>query len=119
ARLPKVEVCGKTGSSQLASSDYVKANSSAQHLKDNAWFVGFAPRQAPEIAVVAFFEHGEHGQFAAPIVRDVMKAYFDKKTRLTSSQQEPATAAKIASLLSFPTPSPQAVAPSPQSVPFQ
>ena len=57
-------------------------------MKDNAWFVGFAPRGAPEIVVVALFEHGEHGQFAAPIVRDVMKAYFDKKARLAALEQE-------------------------------
>ena len=38
--------------------------------------------------MVAFFEHGEHGNFAAPMVRDVLKAYFDKKTRLTLLQQE-------------------------------
>jgi hypothetical protein len=36
---------------------------------------------------VALFEHGEHGQFAAAIVRDVLKAYFDKKERLTLLQQ--------------------------------
>jgi penicillin-binding protein 2 len=101
ARLPKIEVCGKTGSSQLVSNDYVKANAPAHLLKDNAWFVGFAPRQAPEIVVVAFFEHGEHGQFAAPIARDVIKAYFDKKTRLTSTQSEPAVIAKIAALVNF------------------
>jgi len=35
--------------------------------------------------VVALFEHGEHGQLAAPIVRDVLKAYFDKKDRLSPS----------------------------------
>jgi penicillin-binding protein 2 len=57
-------------------------------MKDNAWFVGFAPRSAPEIVVVALFENGEHGNLAAPIVRDVMKAYFDKKTRLTYLHQE-------------------------------
>ena len=39
--------------------------------KDNAWFVGFAPRDNPEIVVAALFENGEHGQLAAPIVRDV------------------------------------------------
>ena len=44
--------------------------------------MGFAPRGAPEIVVAALFENGVHGQFAAPIVRDVMKAYFDKKARL-------------------------------------
>ena len=29
----------------------------------------------------ALFEGGEHGNLAAPIVRDVIKAYFDKKVR--------------------------------------
>ena len=35
--------------------------------EDNAWFEGFAPCYAPEIVVVALFEHlPEHGQYAAP-----------------------------------------------------
>ena len=80
ARLPNIEVCGKTGTAQLASNDMLKGNRS-KDMKDNAWFVGFAPRRCPEIVVVALFEHGEHGHFAAPIVRDVIKAYFDKKAR--------------------------------------
>ena len=58
---------------------------SAEDMKDNAWFVGFAPRDNPEIVVAALFENGEHGQLAAPIVRDVMKAYFDKKARLDAA----------------------------------
>jgi len=90
ARIPGIEVCGKTGTAQLASFDYLKAHNSGAEMKDNAWFVGFAPRSAPEIAVVAFYEHGGHGQFAAPIVRDVMKAYFDKKARLVAMEQEKA-----------------------------
>lgn len=82
ARLPNVEVCGKTGTAQLASNQYLSGKGSVRHLLDNAWFVGFAPRQAPEIVVVALWENGEHGNLAAPIVRDVLKAYFDKKARL-------------------------------------
>ena len=35
----------------------------------------------PEIAVVALFENGEESYNAVPIVRDVLKAYFDKKAR--------------------------------------
>ncbi len=88
ARLPNVEVCGKTGTSQLASNDFLRSSAAGRNMKDNAWFEGFAPRNNPEIVVVALFEHGEHGQFAAPIVRDVIKAYFDKKTRITTLQQE-------------------------------
>jgi penicillin-binding protein 2 len=111
ARLPNVEVCGKTGSAQLASNDFLKGTAAgrAQNMKDNAWFVGFAPRSAPEIVVVALFEHGEHGQYAAPIVRDVIKAYFDKKTRLQIAlQQKDALAIKLQAMsgLGLPGPAP-------------
>jgi penicillin-binding protein 2 len=80
ARLPGIEVCGKTGTAQLASNDLLKS-AAGRHMKDNAWFVGFAPKSNPEIVVAALFEAGEHGNLAAPIVRDVMKAHFDKKAR--------------------------------------
>jgi penicillin-binding protein 2 len=89
ARIPGIEVCGKTGTAQLASNDFLKGSKAGQAMKDNAWFVGFAPRINPEIVVVALFEGGEHGNLAAPIVRDVMKAYFDKKARLTTENQTP------------------------------
>jgi penicillin-binding protein 2 len=88
ARIPNVEVCGKTGTAQLASNEFLKGKTS-KDFKDNAWFVGFAPRSAPEIVVVALFEHGEHGNLAAPIVRDVIKAYFDKKARMTNQTIQP------------------------------
>jgi penicillin-binding protein 2 len=51
-------------------------------MRDNGWFVGFAPRETPEIVVVALWEGGGKGALSAPIVRDVLKAYFDKKARL-------------------------------------
>ncbi len=88
--LPEVEVCGKTGTAQLASNTFLKGTAAghAKNMMDNAWFEGFAPRGAPEIVVVAMFEHGEHGQFAAPIVRDIIKAYFDKKARLAVLEQQ-------------------------------
>ena len=99
ARLPNIEVCGKTGTAQVASVDYVKSKGGGHDLKDNAWFVGFAPREAPEILVVALFEHGAKGYLAAPIVRDVMKAYFDKKVRIqTFLQQQSAVPAGVASV---------------------
>lgn len=82
AKLPGLEVCGKTGTAQLASNEVLKGTALGRSMKDNAWFVGFAPQQSPEIVVVALFENGEHGNLAAPIVRDVIKAYFDKEVRL-------------------------------------
>jgi penicillin-binding protein 2 len=80
AQLPGLNVCGKTGTAQLASDEFLKGKTGKEY-KNNAWFVGFAPREAPEIVVVALFEHGAEGPLAAPIARDVLKAYFDKKER--------------------------------------
>ena len=92
--IPGIEFCGKTGSAQLASVDLAKSEAGKEmNLKDNAWFVGFAPRHDPEIVVVALFEHGVHGNLAGPIVRDVVKAYFDKKTRIETWRQQQATVA--------------------------
>jgi penicillin-binding protein 2 len=80
ARLPGYDVCGKTGTAQRIS-NRLAATRSDPRLLDDAWFVAFAPCQAPEIIVSALFENGEHSYLAAPIVRDVIKAYFDKKER--------------------------------------
>ena len=49
--------------------------------ENNGWFVGYAPRRNPEIVVAALVqgstEHG--GTTAGPIVRDIVKAYYDKR----------------------------------------
>ncbi len=86
AALPGIKVCGKTGTAQLASNKILKGTKLGQTMKDNAWFVGYAPEEAPEIVVVALFENGEHGDRASWIVRDVLKAYFDKKARQSQSE---------------------------------
>jgi penicillin-binding protein 2 len=102
AQLPGIEVCGKTGTAQVASAELAKATG-GKNMVDNAWFVGFAPRAAPEIVVVAFYEHsGFGGQMAAPIVRDVLKAYFDKKARLSAqATQVQKLQAKLAEMSRF------------------
>ena len=90
AAIPGITVSGKTGSAQRVSNDLVKSNRAlADTMQDNGWFVGFAPRDNPEIVVVALVEAGIHGGLnAAPITRDVLKAYFDKKT--VSARPNPA-----------------------------
>jgi penicillin-binding protein 2 len=85
AWLPNVEVCGKTGTAQLASNDLLKT--AGNDMKDNAWFVAFAPRVNPEIAVAVLFESGLHGALSAPVAKDVLKAYFDKKVRVAALQE--------------------------------
>jgi len=66
----------------------MKLGKLGDEYKDDAWFVGFAPRSAPEIVVAALFENGVHGTLAGPIVRDVIKAYFDKKARIEKKQPQ-------------------------------
>ena len=81
ARLPNVEVGGKTGTAQLVSLDTRRKLQGrvSRALIDNAWFVGLAPARNPEIVVVVLLEHGEHGAVAAPLARDVIKAFYEKK----------------------------------------
>ncbi len=87
AKVQGVEICGKTGTAQLASNEVLKAQRGNEDLKDNAWFVGFAPRENPEIVVAALVEGGLHGATAAaPIARDVIKTYFDKKSNRQPGQ---------------------------------
>ena len=59
-----IEVAGKTGTA------------TASNGSPNAWFVGFAPYDDPEIAVVCVIEHGGHGSYTAPAVKEVMEEYF-------------------------------------------
>jgi penicillin-binding protein 2 len=92
ARIEGIEFSGKTGSAQRISNDLRKSGLvDEDDAKDNGWFVGFAPRQNPEIVVAVLLEGGEHGALAAPVARDVIKSYFDKKLRIsqTPSAQPP------------------------------
>ncbi len=98
ARIEGVEFSGKTGSAQRVSNDLRKSGLlDSDDDKDNGWFVGFAPRQNPEIVVAVLLEGGEHGALAAPVARDVIKSYFDKKLRMTqtSLQQPPLALFKL------------------------
>jgi penicillin-binding protein 2 len=96
AYIPGVDLCGKSGSAQVIGSEGLAKAKNRADYKDNAWFVGFAPRKNPEIVVTALVQstmkHG--GEIAAPIVRDVVKAYYDKKnkkngTQLTAANKAP------------------------------
>jgi penicillin-binding protein 2 len=80
-KLQNIEFSGKSGTAQLMS--YDAGNKMGKKGKEtNGWFVGYAPRRNPEIVVTAVIqgssEHG--GTTAGPVVRDIVKAYYDKKT---------------------------------------
>jgi penicillin-binding protein 2 len=77
-KLQNIDFSGKTGTAQVESFDL--QHKLGKKLKENGWFVGFAPRRNPEIIVAALVQSGGWGSTsAAPIVRDVVKAYYDKK----------------------------------------
>ena len=66
AALQGIEVAGKTGTAEL---------NIAQRI-DQPWFIGFAPRAAPRIAVAVTLENivgGQGGIVAAPIAKNVMQ----------------------------------------------
>jgi len=91
SRIEGVEFSGKTGSAQRVSNELRKSGKlDSDEALDNGWFVGFAPRQNPEIVVAVLLEGGEHGALAGPVARDIVKSYFDKKIRTTQkAEQEP------------------------------
>jgi peptidoglycan glycosyltransferase len=68
ARIPGVQVAGKTGTAQVA-----------EGVPDHNWFIGFAPADDPKIAVAVFVANGggTGGDVSAPIARQVMQAYLD------------------------------------------
>src|SRR5258705_125505 len=71
---------GKTGTAQVISNQgKERAGKTDKDLRDNGWFVFFAPRDKPEIAGVVFLEHGVHGSNAALIARHLMETFFAKK----------------------------------------
>ena len=78
ARCPGIDISGKTGTAQVVSQALQQSAKSSEY-KNTAWFVGYAPSDKPEIVVAALVQRGEHSTVAVPIVRDVIKAYFDKK----------------------------------------
>lgn len=87
ARLQNIEFCGKSGSAQVIGYDVRNRLGKQREFKDNAWFVGYAPRRNPEIVVAVLVQGGEHGgAVAGPIARDVVKAYYDKKNARSQQQ---------------------------------
>lgn len=85
AGLREYAVAGKTGTAQVASTERVEGEDEerAPELRTHAWFVGFAPFEAPEIAVAVVVEHGGGGgAAAAPVAREVFSAYFERRERM-------------------------------------
>ncbi len=64
SRIDGVAMAGKTGTAQNP------------HGENHSWFIGYAPVEEPEIVVCVIIENAGHGSdWAAPAVRDIIKAH--------------------------------------------
>ena len=85
AAMKDILVAGKTGTAQVVTlgKERKKANQIPWKERDHAWFIAYAPVEAPEIAVATLVEHadGGGGAVAAPITQTVLEAYFDSQSK--------------------------------------
>jgi penicillin-binding protein 2 len=67
-------VGGKTGTAQNP------------HGNDHAWFICFAPVEAPQVAMAVILENAGHGGTqAAPVAARWLEAYFERAAPVDSS----------------------------------
>jgi penicillin-binding protein 2 len=86
AKLSGIEVCGKTGTSQVLG---LPQDEKARRMKrisafykDHALFACYAPSKSPEIVVAVILENaGGGGAVAAPVARKILTAYFEGKKK--------------------------------------
>ena len=75
------KIAGKSGTAQVFTvgiNEKMRKNAElAEHLRDHALFVAFAPAEAPKIAVAVIVENAPRGgsAWAAPIARRILDAY--------------------------------------------
>ena len=83
------QVAGKTGTAEYCDNvAQEKGLCISGSWPTHSWFVGYAPYEDPEIAVVAFvYNGGEGASVAGPIARKIFEAYFQLKT-IDAGEQE-------------------------------
>ncbi len=81
ANIKGFDICGKTGSTQLISTEKdkekkVEEEEEEEETKTHSWFTGFAPRDNPKIVVTVIIEYGGMGgATAAPLARKLFNSY--------------------------------------------
>lgn len=83
SKLKGIQMAGKTGTTQVRSFSaddiYKRCDSRPIFQRHHGWFVAFAPFEKPEITVAVLAQHACSGAGGgAPVVHDIMKAYFEK-----------------------------------------
>lgn len=94
AQIPGYDVCGKTGTAQNP------------HGRDHAWFICFAPKDNPTIAMSVFIENaGFGGSVAAPVARKLMMTHFGLEVE-KSAQPDSAAVDSLNRAPAGPAPAP-------------
>jgi penicillin-binding protein 2 len=89
ARVEGFDICGKTGTAQVASTERVGSKN-----KDHAWFMSFAPRDNPEICGIVLTENvGFGGTHSAPPARAIYDEYYRRTRKLPPPEAEASVAA--------------------------
>ena len=70
ASAPSVEVAGKTGTAEFGTVQF-----DGRH-PTHGWFIGFAPYDDPQIAVMVFVQRGSGGNDASPAAARIFDYYF-------------------------------------------
>ena len=80
AKIPGIEVCGKTGTSE----NFILLNGKKTQLTDHSIFIAFAPKENPKIALAVLVENGYWGgRWAAPIASLMIEKYLKGKVKRT------------------------------------
>ena len=82
AQIDDIIVGGKTGTAQVVGDKEAVEQGETKEkapdkYRDHGWFIAFAPKDHPKIAIACIIEHGGHGgSAAAPVIQAVMQRYF-------------------------------------------
>ncbi len=89
AKSSMVTIGGKTGTAQVAALRTGPEESIPKKFRDHAWFVAFAPVDAPKIAVAVLAEHmGHGGSAAAPLAKELIETYIKLTQEATTLTME-------------------------------
>jgi penicillin-binding protein 2 len=81
-RIDGVDASGKTGTAQVSRSarrDELEPRMRWYFNRNHAWFAGYAPASAPELAVVVLVEHGgQGGKDASPLGLQILRGALER-----------------------------------------
>jgi penicillin-binding protein 2 len=89
-----INVAGKTGTAEYCDDIALEAGrcdvEEHETLPTHAWFMAYAPTEAPEIVVLTWvYDGGEGSTEAAPIAKEIMDFYFRRSLGLLGEEAPP------------------------------